>query len=99
MPCNAEKAEEEIHLIVRKNISIDQCYIDKLKPYLEKNNGNLSAAIRDAIEVASLALTKKTSDYREDDSKNDCQHAEFRNKLIEEGEFLLIHHTLLRMAC
>jgi len=81
-------------LIVRKNISIDQCYVDKLKPFLEKNNGNLSAAIRDAIETASLALTRKTGENGEKDSIKFSQHAEFRNKLIEEGEFLLVHHTL-----
>lgn len=82
-------------MIVRKNISIDQCYVDKLKPFLEKNNGNLSAAIRDAIETASLALAGKTGENGEEDSSKVSQHAEFRNKLIEEGEFLLVHHTLL----
>ena len=46
-------------MIVRKNISIDQCYIDKLKPFLDKNNGNLSAAIRDSIETASQAIEGK----------------------------------------
>ena len=69
-------------MIVRKNISIDQCYVDKLKPFLEKNNGNLSAAIRDAIETASLALAKKTGENGEKDSSKASQHAEFRNKLI-----------------
>jgi hypothetical protein len=83
-------------LIVRKNISIDQSYIDKLKPFLEKNNGNLSAAIRDAIETASLTLTRKIGENGDKDSSKTSQHAEFRNKLIEEGEFLLVHHTLLR---
>jgi hypothetical protein len=82
-------------LIVRKNISIDQCYVDKLKPFLEKNSGNLSAAIRDAIETASLVLAKKTGENGENDSSKASQHAEFRNKLVEEGEFLLVHHTLL----
>ena len=82
-------------MIVRKNISIDQCYVDKLKPFLEKNNGNLSAAIRDAIETASLALDKKTGENGEKDTSKATQHAEFRNKVIEEGEFLLVHHTLL----
>jgi predicted RNA-binding protein Jag len=82
-------------LIVRKNISIDQCYVDKLKPFLEKNNGNLSAAIRDAIETASLTLAGKTGENGEKDSSKDSQHAELRNKLIEEEEFLLVHHTLL----
>lgn len=82
-------------MIVRKNISIDQCYIDKLKPFLEKNNGNLSAAIRDAIETASLSLNKKTGDNGDADSSKISLHAELRNKLVEEGEFLLVHHTLL----
>lgn len=82
-------------MIVRKNISIDQCYVDKLKPFLEKNNGNLSAAIRDAIETASLALAEKTGKNGETDSGKSSQDEEFRNKLIEEEEFLLVHHTLL----
>ncbi|MGB9940406.1 hypothetical protein [Methanosarcina sp.] len=82
-------------MIVRKNISIDQCYVDKLKPFLEKNNGNLSAAIRDAIETASLALAGSTGENGEKDSSKVSQNAEFRSKLIEEEEFLLVHHTLL----
>lgn len=81
-------------MIVRKNISIDQCYVDKLKPFLEKNNGNLSAAIRDAIETASVALAGSNSENGEKDSVKVSQNAEFRNKLIEDDEFLLVHHTL-----
>ena len=90
-----QKVREEAKLIVRKNISIDQCYVDKLKPFLEQNNGNLSAAIRDAIETASLSLNKKIGENGETDSSKISQHAEFRNELVEEGEFLLVHHTLL----
>lgn len=82
-------------MIVRKNISIDQSYVDKLKPFLEKNNGNLSAAIRDAIETASLALAGSTGENGEIDSSKVSQNAEFRNKLIEDEEFLLVHHILL----
>lgn len=82
-------------MIVRKNISIDQCYVDKLKPFLEKNNGNLSAAIRDAIETASIVLAGRTGENGEKASSKVSQNAEFRNELIEEEEFLLVHHTLL----
>ncbi|AKB49123.1 hypothetical protein MSKOL_3346 [Methanosarcina sp. Kolksee] len=81
-------------MIVRKNISIDQCYVDKLKPFLEKNNGNLSAAIRDTIETASLTLAGKNDENEEKSSRKGSQNAEFRNGLIEEEEFLLVHHTL-----
>lgn len=82
-------------MIVRKNISIDQCYVDKLKPFLEKNNGNLSAAIRDTIETASLTLAERTDENGEKSSSKVSQNAEFRNGLLEEEEFLLVHHTLL----
>ena len=82
-------------MIVRKNISVDQCYVDKLKPFLEKNNGNLSAAIRDAIEIASLSLAGSTDEKGDKNLSKVSENAEFRNKLIEEEEFLLIHHTLL----
>ncbi|AKB20168.1 MULTISPECIES: hypothetical protein [unclassified Methanosarcina] len=81
-------------MIVRKNISIDQCYIDKLKPFLDKNSGNLSAAIRDSIEIASQALDGKNYEKGEDSSKT-LKNAESRNKMVEEEEFLLIHHTML----
>lgn len=82
-------------MIVRKNISIDQCYIDKLKPFLDKNNGNLSAAIRDSIETASQTLDGKKNERGENDSSNALKNAESRNKMVEKEEFLLIHHTML----
>ncbi|MDM7920591.1 MAG: hypothetical protein QUS12_15730, partial [Methanosarcina sp.] len=82
-------------MIVRKNISIDQCYIDKLKPFLDKNNGNLSAAIRDSIETASQVIEGKKGEKGDKDSSQALKNAESRNKMIEEEEFLLIHHTML----
>jgi hypothetical protein len=89
------KTVEGILLIVRKNISLDQVYVDKLKPFLERNNGNLSAAIRDTIETAYPVLTSEAGKNGEKDSIKASQDAKTRNKLIEEGEFLLVHHTLL----
>lgn len=82
-------------MIVRKNISIDQCYIDKLKPFLDKNNGNLSAAIRDSIETASQVIEGKKGDKGSKDLNQALKSAESRNKMVEEEEFLLIHHTML----
>ncbi|MHC1756078.1 MAG: hypothetical protein AB9861_11730 [Methanosarcina sp.] len=89
------KREKDVRLIVRKNISIDQCYIDKLKPFLDKNNGNLSAAIRDSIETASQAINGKKSEKEEKDSSQAFKNAESRNKMVEDEEFLLVHHTML----
>ncbi|WP_440946309.1 hypothetical protein ACSAZL_19950 [Methanosarcina sp. T3] len=82
-------------MIVRKNISIDQCYIDKLKPFLDKNNGNLSAAIRDSIETASQALDEKKNEKGEKGASSALKTVELRNKMVEDDEFLLIHHTML----
>ncbi|MCC4769714.1 hypothetical protein FXV91_05735 [Methanosarcina sp. DH2] len=82
-------------MIVRKNISIDQCYIDKLKPFLDKNNGNLSAAIRDSIETASQAINGEKSEKEGQNSSQAFKNAESRNKMVEDEEFLLIHHTML----
>ncbi len=95
---NSKKGKEDVLLIVRKNISIDQCYIDKLKPFLDKNNGNLSAAIRDSIETACQLIEEKNGEKGEKNSKDSNQalrNAESRNRMIEEEEFLLIHHTML----
>lgn len=82
-------------MIVRKNISIDQCYIDKLKPFLDKNNGNLSAAIRDSIETASQVIEGKKGENGSKDLNQALKTAESRNKMVEDEEFLLIHHTML----
>lgn len=81
-------------MIVRKNISIDQCYIDKLQPFLERNNGNLSAAIRDAIEISSQVMDGKKVVDTEKYANNAPQNTEIRNKLIETDEFILVHRTM-----
>jgi len=44
-------------MLIRKNISLDDKYLKKLQPLLDANDGNLSAAVRDTIEVADTALT------------------------------------------
>jgi predicted hydrocarbon binding protein len=40
----------------RKHIAIEPDYIKKLQPLIDKHHGNLSAAIRDAIELTEIAL-------------------------------------------
>ncbi len=43
-------------MVVRKNISLEQNHLKKLGSLTEKHNGNLSAAIRDAIDIAEVSL-------------------------------------------
>ena len=39
-------------MVVRKHISLERKYADKVKPFLAKHDGNFSAAIREIIDIA-----------------------------------------------
>lgn len=43
-------------MIVRKNITLEYIHLKKLEPLINKHEGNLSAAIRDSIDMADVAL-------------------------------------------
>ncbi len=43
-------------MIIRKNISLNEQYLKKLEPLLQKHNGNLSAVIRDVIDLADAVF-------------------------------------------
>lgn len=45
-------------MVVRKNISFEPVYLKKLASLNEKHNGNLSAAIRDAIDITEASLNR-----------------------------------------
>lgn len=40
---------------IRKSISLDEEYLKKIEPFLQKHNGNLSAVIREIIDLADYA--------------------------------------------
>lgn len=43
-------------MIIRKNITLENDHLKKLEPLLNKNEGNLSAAIRDSVDIADFVL-------------------------------------------
>lgn len=43
-------------MILRKNISLNEDYLKKLEPLMQKHNGNLSAVIREVIDLADVAF-------------------------------------------
>jgi predicted hydrocarbon binding protein len=48
--------------VVTKHISLEKDYIDKIQPYVERHNGNVSSAIREIIENAERSgLPRNTS--------------------------------------
>lgn len=73
-------------------------YLQKLQPFLDKNNGNLSAAIRDAIELADAALQghESVEDALEYFTQDSTKYPEIRNSLIESGECILISQFSFR---
>lgn len=73
-------------------------YIQKLQPFLDKNDGNLSAAIRDAIELADAALQGHESieEALNFFIEGPTQYPAIRNSLIESGECILISQFSFR---
>ena len=43
-------------MIIRKNISLNEEYLNKLEPLLKKHNGNLSSVMREIIDLADAAF-------------------------------------------
>ncbi len=84
--------------MVRKNVSMEDRYLKKLQPFLDKNNGNLSAAIRDAIELADAALQDHESveTALEYFTEGSAKYPKIRNDLIESGECILISQLSFR---
>lgn len=42
--------------MIRKNVSLDETHLQKLQPLLKKHRGNLSAAVREVIDLVSPGL-------------------------------------------
>ncbi|WP_292387212.1 hypothetical protein [Methanosarcina sp. UBA5] len=42
--------------MIRKNVFLDETHLQKLQPLLEKHKGNLSAAVREIIDLSSPDL-------------------------------------------
>ncbi len=54
-------------MITRKHISLEKKYMEKMKPYIAKHNGNFSAAVREVIELAEERSKFQASNYSEND--------------------------------
>ncbi len=82
-------------MLIRKNISLDDKYLKKLQPLLDANNGNLSAAVRDTIEVADTALTNHKSIEEAIEFLKETPAKEELNETIQSGENIVINTTML----
>lgn len=78
-------------MLIRKNVSLDEIHLKQLQPLLDKNEGNLSAAVREAIELANLALESYGSPEEAAESlKKIDKDIDARKQLLKSGECLLL---------
>jgi hypothetical protein len=82
-------------MLIRKNISLDDKYLKKLQPLLDANDGNLSAAVRETIEVADISLTYHKSIDEAIKFLKETPAKEELNDTIRSGENIVINKTML----
>jgi hypothetical protein len=82
-------------MLIRKNISLDDKYLKKLQPLLDINDGNLSAAIRDTIEISDTALKYHKSIGEAIRFLKETPAKEELNDTIQNGENIVINKTML----
>jgi len=78
-------------MVVRKNISLEQTHLKKLDSLIKKHNGNLSAAIRDAIDITEASLHRYGS-FEDAISRiiSDKKDLTGREESLESGRNVLI---------
>jgi hypothetical protein len=69
-----------------KNISLDSEYINKLKPYIEKHNGNFSSAMREIIDKVEKSVIPENFSF---------VHDHYLNWLLEETHGRIIPGNIL----
>lgn len=82
-------------MVVRKNISLEPIHLKKLDVLTKKHNGNLSAAIRDAIDITEASLHRYGS--VEDALSNivsDKKELTGREESIESGRTVLLNRPV-----
>lgn len=82
-------------MVVRKNISLEHTHLKKLESLTQRHNGNLSAAIRDAIDVTAASLHRYDT-VEEAISRITAQKKELtsREESIETGRNVLVSRPI-----
>lgn len=83
--------------MIRKNVSLDETHLQKLQPLLEKNGGNLSAAIREVIDLVSLySESYGNPDEISESSGKKENFPEAREQLLRSKEYTMISQQMLK---
>ncbi|WP_048143766.1 hypothetical protein [Methanosarcina horonobensis] len=83
--------------MIRKNVSLDEVHLQKLQPLLEKNGGNLSAAIREVIDLFSLCPeSHETLKETAESLKRKESLPEIREQFLRSGEYVMINQQMMK---
>jgi len=83
--------------VIRKNVSLDEAHLQKLQPLLKKHRGNLSAAVREVIDLVSLGLESHgTPEEMAKNLKIKRYASQTKEQLITSGECVLMNQQMMK---
>lgn len=83
--------------MIRKNVSLDEAHLQKIQPLLDKNGGNLSAAMREIIDLVSLCSENHgTPDEISKYPGKKENLPETRKQLLRSGECIMINQQMIK---
>lgn len=83
--------------MIRKNVSLDEDHLQKLQPLLEKNGGNLSAAIREVIDlVSTYSECYGIPGETDENLRIKESFPETREQLLRSGECVMISQQMMK---
>jgi hypothetical protein len=84
-------------MLIRKNVSLDETHLQKLQPLLEKHKGNLSAAVREVIDLASSGF--ENNGYPEEIDKKLRKERKFygtKEELLSNEESVTMNQQMMK---
>ncbi|MFZ2499005.1 MAG: hypothetical protein WCB90_15185 [Methanosarcina sp.] len=83
--------------MIRKNVSLEEAHLQKLQPLLEKHRGNLSAAVREVIDLVSLGLESHGNpDEMAVNLKTEGAFSGIQEQLIKSGECVMMNQQMVK---
>lgn len=83
--------------MIRKNVSLDEAHLLKLQPLLDKHGGNLSAAIREIIDLVSPGPESNgTPDEIAENLRQKESFSETREQFIQSGECVMMSQQTMK---
>lgn len=84
-------------MLTQKNVSLDETHLQKLQPLLEKHKGNLSAAEREIIDLASSDLENHGTPGRIDEKlKKEREFSWIKEELLSIEESATMNHQTMK---